>query len=179
LAEDNVPFTIVIAGDDWLDYRLEEGTLDRFKAVVVAGERGMDARQRGLLDQVARKDRLVTWPDRRRLDELVPAAVVVEGSKDTMVVPRAKPEAGASVVVHLLNRRYDGKRDEMVPQQGLTIRLRRDLFGATPPSGRRFARATMFAPQAEPVELRVDLDDTFITIRVPRLDLWAMIELDV
>ena len=78
------------------------------------------------LDRVAREGRLVVWPDRRRLSELVPAPVVVEGSKETMVVPRIKPEGDAPAVVHLLNRCYDSERDEMVPQRDVTVRLRRD-----------------------------------------------------
>ena len=91
LAEDNVPFSVVIAGDDWLDFRLGAESLDRFKAIVVTGERGMDAKQSDLLRLVARDERLVVWPDRRRLNELVPAPVVVEGSTETMVVPRIRP----------------------------------------------------------------------------------------
>jgi hypothetical protein len=173
LAQDNVPFTIVIAGDDWLDYRLSAEILSPFEAVVVSGERGIDARQGEMLDQVEREGRLVVWPDLDRLNQLVPRSVIVDGSEDTMVVPRIKPIEDAPAVVHLLNRRYDGKRDEMIPQEGLSVRLRRDLF-----AGRRLSKATMVAPQVGPVELDAEIDDTYVTIRVPHLDMWAIVELD-
>ena len=107
------------------------------------------------------------------MSELVPASVVVEGSENTLVVPRIKPARETPAVIHLLNRRYDGERDEMIPQEGLSVRLRRDLY-----DGRRFRKATMFAPQVGPRKLEFDLDDTYASIQIPQLDLWGIIELD-
>ena len=53
--------------------------------------------------------------------------------------------------------------------------------------GRRFSRATLVAPQAEAgeasagessaVELDLDLDDMYVSIEVPQLDLWAVVAL--
>ena len=173
LAERNVPFTVVVAGDNWLDYRLEADRLARFKAVVVPGDLAMDPAQMALIEQVKAEGRLVTWPDQAALERLVPAPVVVEGSEHVGVVPRAIPgDATAPVVVHLLNRRYDGDTDAVVPQENLTLRLRRDLF-----DGRKLATARLHAPDAEPVDLEVDSGEESITIKLPELRLWAIVEL--
>jgi hypothetical protein len=53
LAQANMPFTVVIAGDDWLDYRLSRAQLARFKAVVVPKGAGLDAQQQKLIAQVS------------------------------------------------------------------------------------------------------------------------------
>jgi len=174
LAEQNVPFTVVVAGDEWLDYRLEGDRLARFKAVVVPAELDMDQPQRELLEQVKRDGRLIVWPDPAGLARLVPPPVVVEGSGDVMVVPRAIPgDEQAPAVVHLLNRRYDGEKDAMVPQKEIKVRLRRDLF-----AGREFTKATLHAPRAEPVVLEVTSDGDYTTVKVPELGLWGIVELE-
>jgi len=174
LAEQNVPFTVVAAGDDWLDYRLSGDRLARFKAVVVPAELDMDQVQRELTEQVKGDGRLIVWPDPAGLARLVPSPVVVEGSGDVGVVPRVIPgDQQAPAVVHLLNRRYDGEKDAMVPQKEIKVRLRRDLF-----AGRDFTKATLHAPRAEPVVLEVTSDAEYTTVKVPELSLWGIVELD-
>ena len=173
LAERNVPFTVVVAGDDWLDYRLEAKRLGRFKAVIVPKQLDMDEPQRELIEQVRSDGRLIVWPDQKRLERLVPTPVVVEGSEQVGVVPRAiSGDETSPVVVHLLNRRYDGEKDSMIPQQQFTLRLRCDLLG-----GRRFTRATLHAPKTEPVALELTSDGKYTTVKVPELKLWGIVEL--
>jgi len=110
LAEKNVPFTVVVAGDDWLDYRLDAYRLASFRAVIVPKHLDMDEPERELIEQVRGGGRLIVWPDPKRLDKLVPAPVIVDGSEHVTVVPRAIPDdERAPVVVHLLNRRYGGR----------------------------------------------------------------------
>jgi len=174
LAERNVPFTVVVAGDDWLDYRLVGDRLAQFKAVIVTKDLAVDDEQRKLIDQVEAEGRLVVWPDDQRLEKLVPTPVEVEDSQYVGVVPRAIPgDDAAPMVVHLLNRQYDGERDGTVPQTGFTVRLRGDLFG-----GRRFTKATLYAPKEDPTELPVSTDQQRTVVTVPKLDLWAMLILD-
>ncbi len=103
---------------------------------------------------------------------LVPSPVVVEGPGRVGASPRAVPgDAAAPAVIHLLNRDYDGSKDAVVPQQDLVLRVRRDLF-----AGRRFAKATLHAPNARPQELKIAPDDQSTTVHVPKLDLWAIVE---
>jgi hypothetical protein len=76
------------------------------------------------------------------------------------------------VAIHLLNRAYDGAKDAMVAQRGLTLRLRADLFG-----GRTFSKATLHTPKAQPAALALSSDRATTTVKVPELELWAIIEL--
>ena len=173
LAVGNVPFTVVIAGDDWLDYRLDGGRLAKFKAVIVTKDLKTDRSRQASLAQARRDGRLVEWPNRQRLETLVPRPVTVEGSEHVTAVARVIPgDADAPAVVHLLNRRYDGAKDAMVGQAEITLRLRRDLF-----AGREFAKATLHAPKAEPVSLKVTSGAEYTTVKVPKLELWAILEL--
>jgi hypothetical protein len=173
LARANVPFTVLVAGDDWLAHRLDAAALRRVRAVVLPKTFTVDAAQQKLLDRVAADGRLVTWPDRAKLAKLVPAPVTVEGADRVWAVPRAIPgDRTGPVVVHLLNRNYDAAKDAVVEKRNVALRLRRDLFG-----GRKLTRATAHAPRAEPVRLKVASDREHVRLTVPRLGLWAIVEL--
>jgi len=173
LASQNVPFGVVIAGDDWLPYRLDAERLAQFKAVVVTDDTDLDPEQKKLLDRVDAVGRLVRWPDKKHLAELVPPPATIEGSTQVWAVPRAIPgDPKAPAVVHLLNRAYDAAKDSMIPQRDLTVRLRRDLF-----AGRAFSKAVLHAPKAQPLPLELASAPDSITIRVPALDLWGIVEL--
>ena len=176
LAARNVPFTVVVAGDDWLDYRLDAGQLARFRAVIVPKDHdrsAIDAAQKQLLEKVRAEGRLVVWPDDERLAKLVPAPVVVDGSDQVAVFPRVRTAAGAApAVVHLLNRRYDGASDAMVPQESFTVRLHRELF-----AGRTFTKTVLHAPKEPAQTLEVTTDGPYLAVKVPRLVLWGILEL--
>jgi len=173
LAAGNVPFRMVIAGDDWLPYRLDAASLQSFRAVVVPKDTALDAAQQKVIDQVAAEGRLVTWPDAKKLAQLVPAPVTVEGSEHVWAVPRAIPgDAAAPAVVHLLGRQYDADADAVVPQKDLTLHLRRDLFG-----GRAFKQAKLHVPEAEPVSLELRSDAEQTTVKIPQLGLWGIVEM--
>ena len=174
LAERNIPFTIVVAGDDWLpDYRLTAEQLSAFRAVVVPPDLTLDAEQQTLLDAVQADGRLVVWPDDDLLEKRLPAPITVAGSEQVAVVPRAIPDdPAAPVVVHLVNRQYDGQADTMVPQRDLTIRLRADLF-----PGRTFDQAVLHAPDQDPQPTALQLKDGYLQLTVPQLDLWTLVEL--
>lgn len=176
LAERNIPFTVAVAGDDWLDYRLEADRLSQFQAVVVAADFAkspIDNAQKRLLDQVRAAGRLVVWPDDKSLSRLVPPPIVVEGTNEIMAVPRAHGnDRRAPAVIHLLNRRYDGAKDAAVATDSLVLRLHSGLF-----DGRKFKQAVIHAPASDPLRLKVAAEKEGLVVRVPRLDLWAIVEL--
>jgi hypothetical protein len=176
LAERNVPFAVVIAGDDWLPQRLGDEQLLHSLAVIVPADFSkspIEDAQKTSIDKVKAAGRLVVWPDDKSLARLVPPPILVEGEKDVMAAPRARADdPSAPAVVHLLNRRYNGQKDATIPLENFTLRLRRDLFG-----GRKFTKAVMHAPKSEPTALKVAADGEIATVRIPRLDLWGIVEL--
>src|SRR5208283_1752596 len=125
LAQRSLPFSIVIAGDDWLPYRLDARGLSKFQAVIVAKDPAMDETQKALLDQLSAEGRLVVWPDDQLLAKLVPPPLVIEGTDQVLAVPRAIPgDEAAPLVIHLLNRQYDAQHDALLPQKSFVVRLR-------------------------------------------------------
>ena len=173
LAERNTPFKVVVAGDDWLDYRLDAHRLDRFKAVIVSKDLVMDGGQRKLIEKIQADNRLVIWPGQSKLDALVPPCVQIEGTDKVLVVVRARPDdARAPLVIHLLNCGYDREKDTMVPLTEFRLRLRQDLLGK-----RKFTEAQLHSPRSHPVPLKIQSDEDHTIVTIPGVDLWAIVEL--
>ena len=173
LAGRNLPFSIVVAGDDWLPYRLDARELSKFQAVIVAKDPAMDGTQKALLDQLSAEGRLVVWPNDQLLAKLVPPPVVIEGTDQVLAVPRAIPGDEASpLVIHLLNRQYDAQHDTVVPQKAFVVRLRPVLLGSRP-----IAKAILHEPKNDARPLKVTSSDGAIAIEVPRVELWGILEL--
>jgi hypothetical protein len=171
LALANVPFRLVLAGDDWMTDRLEADDLAGLKALIYTEPTFLDERQQAVLDAAA--DVRVLWPDSARLAQLAPPMVEVAGADNVTVVPRAKPGDGrAPFVCHLVNRNYVLETDSAAPQREFVVRLSDDLFGAP------IAGATLYAPGREPVVLAVDRADGAIRLTIPELDLWAVVALE-
>ena len=172
LAEMNVPFRVVAAGDKWIPQRLDAGELGKLRAVIVADDLFLDAEQQAALDAV--KSRVVRWPDEKdRLQELAPPAAVVDGAEQVTVVPRVKPDdPAAPVVVHLCNRNYDLESDAMVVQRDFRVWLAGSLLG------RGVSKATLHAPGAGPVDLDFRATGGGVEVTVPELDLWGIVVLE-
>lgn len=165
LAERNLPFEVVIAGDDWLPNRLNP-QLTTYDAVIAPPGLAMDESQHKVIDAVEKAGRLVRWPDDERLDELVGNPIHVEGTEDVMVVARELSSGSAApAVVHLQNRRYDGDADAVIARENFTLRLNAKLFQR---SG--FRKANLYAPRSAPVELEFTSDADGVRVKIPRLD---------
>jgi len=172
LARANVPFQMLLAGDDWLPNRLTEEALEGLKAIVVTEPLHLDDEQQAALDGA--KDRLVAWGDMERLEELVPRQVGITGAESITAIPREVPgDAERPFVVHLVNRNYDGEADAMVRQGPFTLALRRSLL-----DGADVVKATMHCPGQEPVELALKHTADGVEATVPALDLWGIVALE-
>jgi hypothetical protein len=172
LARANVPFRLLLAGDDWMDDRLAAAHLADLSAIVVTEPLMLDEQQQAVLD--AARDRVVTWPDEQRLAELLPAPIALEGAENVTVIPRAVPgDDSKPFVCHLLNRDYVGETDSMTPQSDFRLTLARSLF-----AGAAISKAILCAPEREPLELQFTQSDEHLEVQVPELDLWGVLRLD-
>ena len=171
LARANVPFRLLLAGDDWMDQRLGMEDIADLRAIVVTEPLMLDEEQEAILE--AAKDRLVTWPDKGRLSELVPPQIKLEGAENITVIPREVPHSPTSpFVCHLLNRNYDAEADSVQKQRHFKLTLSRSLL-----PGPKIDKVTLYAPQKEPVEIQVAQTDEDLTVTVPELGLWAILTL--
>ena len=95
-ARNNVPFSLALAGDDWLDARLTPEKLAPYRAIIVAGSTSLDIPQQAALDQASAQGRVIRWDlksglDRSTLQKLIPSQIEFPGGENIVAVPRAIP----------------------------------------------------------------------------------------
>ena len=158
----NIPFTVAVAGDDWLDYRRTRAS-ERIQGRC-RDEGRRHGRPSACIDRQAPGRRPPgDVADEARLDKLVPTPVQIEGTDQVMAVVRAVPgDQRSPLAVHLLNRRYDRQKDGMVPLAAFGLRLRQDVLGE-----RRITQALLHSPRSKPVPTEVRHDKDSVVIKIP------------
>ncbi len=170
LSRANIPFRMVVAGDEWVADHLLEADLSAFRALVRFEPSHLDEEQEAKLREAG--PRLLTYRSAADLQERLGGDIWVNGASGVFVLPRHRPEDDSRpIVCHLLNANYDMDRDSYEIQRDLELRISAGLLG------RAFSRATLYAPGIAPqlVPCRSDGDGTTVTI--PELRMWGVLQL--
>lgn len=172
LTRKNIPFRIIVAGDEWLPVTPAGKDVAALKALVIAKPVAASLARHAWLEKAIGKT--VEWPEEKRLSELVPRQVAVTGAVNVTVLPRAKPhDPQAPIVCHLLNGNYLPQSDSMQPLEDFSVTLDDSLLGP------RAAAVTLLAPGGEAMPCSMVRNGSRVSIRVPRLDLWALLRMDL
>lgn len=171
LSRGNVPFRIIVAGDDWVDDRLLEADLSSFRAVVRFEPSYLTEEQEAKLK--AAGDRLITWSGASDLINRAGHSVRMAGADNISVQIRQQPDrVDAPVICHLLNSNYDIESDTFETVRNLKLTIAGGLLGRT------FSRATLYAPEESPREIHCGVIDADTVVRLPSMELWAIVRLE-
>ncbi len=169
LADANVPFRVLLAGDAAVRAPLTSEELDACGILVSPSADRLAAADRDLLE--ARP--LLPWTDGATIAGALERPVRVMGASDLWALPRRNPETG-SVVIHLVNRDYDPGTNDVRPVVGSSLRV--DPALAPPGTD----RATLYAagPNAmDPVVIPLQIEKGLLSASLPELGLWTLMEL--
>jgi len=175
LTHENIPFRLVIAGDDWWPRDLDQKELESLDVVVKTSDaKHLDPAQQAVLDTVS--DHVIWWSDMPNLFDWFPREITIEASNVT-VLPRAKPnDPSAPFICHLVNRNYEASTDSMIVQEDFALTLADSLLGS-PITG-----ATYYEPGESPIALisrrEVKSVSNGVTINIPHLEHWGVLQLD-
>ncbi|MXX51215.1 MAG: hypothetical protein F4Z39_09345 [Chloroflexi bacterium] len=170
LSRANIPFRLLVAGDDWVADRLLNADLTAYRAIVRFKQTGLNARQEEKLRSAGEK--LLTYSEPEDLLSQLDTDIEITGAVNISALPRYKPgDKGATIVCHLLNANYDFDTDKYKPARDFDLRLESRLLNRT------FTNAWLYAPgvEARKIACRADSQATIIT--VPELEMWAIVQL--
>ena len=171
LSAGNVPYRLIVAGDDWVDDQLLATDLSQFRAVVRFEPSHLNAAQEAYLSSAACP--LVTWSTLDNLLETVGRDIQVAGADNLSVLPRMQPEKPNSpLICHLLNSNYDPESDSFLEQSDVKLTIDEGLLG------RVYSSATLFTPGDEPVTLECLASAKATTVTIPSLYMWAILKLE-
>ncbi len=92
----------------------------------------------------------------------------LKAEESVWVFPRRKGRG--KVVVHLVNTDYEPDTDTVRPRSDLEIRIPSELAAC------RFGKVMLHGVGVDPVELSARRDGDCLVLRVPRLDIWGVVE---
>ncbi|MCY4022129.1 MAG: hypothetical protein OXF32_01635 [Anaerolineaceae bacterium] len=171
LTHANIPARLLVAGDGMLPDQLATADLDAFQAVVRFEPSPLTEEQETRLQRAS--DRLHTFRSTEALLATLERPLTLEGAAGIVAVPRHQPQdPGAPAIVHLLNTNYDAEGDAYHEQREFTLVLKHWLYG------REFSGARLHAPGEPAQALDCVNDDDETRVRVSRLDMWAILELE-
>ena len=171
LSQANLPYRIIVAGDEWIKDDLLEADLSSYRAVVRFEPSHLSAEQEAKLQSA--RDRLVTWSGAADLLAKVGRDVAVGGAENISVLPRHQPDAqNAPLIVHLLNSNYDPDGDRFETVRDLRLSIARSMLK------RSFSSAALYAPGRAPVVVDCQGTDEETSIIVPELGMWSILKLE-
>ncbi len=170
LSAANIPFRIIVAGDDWIRDRLLAADLSAYRAVVRFAPSYLSEEQEAKLASIS--NRLVTWSGLDELMDNVDSFVEVIGADNLSVHLRHQPGvADSPLLCHLINSNYDPQTDAYQTLQCVELTIAESMLGRT------FSKATLYRPGHEPVclDCRAGCDSS---VTIPYMDMWAILQLE-
>ena len=166
LSRANVPFHLIVAGDDWVEDRLMNADL------------ALTALSCALNRLTCRRNRKASWHRRatgslrgraRAICSIASGrAMSVSGADNISVQLRHLPnQPKAPVICHLLNSNYDLISDAFLSLRDVELTIAGDLLD------REFTRATLYAPGESPREVNCSTAGSDTTVSLPTMDMWG------
>ena len=170
LSRANVPFHIIVAGDEWVDDQLLHSDLSPYRAVARFEPSYLTANQEAKLKTAG--DSLVAWSGASDLLNNVGRDIRISGAEKVSVQLRHQPtEVDAPLICHLLNSNYDIESDCYESLRDIELTISGSLLDRT------FSRAMLYAPEEPPREIACRTIDSDTVLTVPQMNMWAIITL--
>jgi hypothetical protein len=172
LHDANIPCGLAVAGDGWLKRELTRAELDRFQLVVIPGDAAPEGHQAAVIEDAKKRGKAIAWTNVEDIRKRVEPLVLVSGAEPVWALPRQKPDQpGTPTVIHLLNQDYNAGHDVVCRKSGFTVFLADKITG-----GRPATKVTLCTIGQEPRSLPVARVEGGITVTIPELDLWAVLQ---
>ena len=181
LMAQNIPFKLLIAGDDWWPKYLTDSeqtkTLDELDVIVTTDFNGTKL-ENGQDTQLTKfSDKMVNWPNVADIVKLLPNESTVDVT-NVALFPRENPALNTSMenaprVLHLVNRDYNADTAKLNTKVNLTVTVSDGLYQGVD-SG--FVGAAYSQAGQETIHLAISYKDGVTRVLVPELKSWGLIE---
>jgi hypothetical protein len=170
----HIPTALVLKEDKRLRFSTPLEKLDEYDLLLVPEGSLTEEPLNELFESALEKGKLMEWTGMDALVTKMDPQVKLTGGEKVWTLPRQKDsEKGPELVIHLLNQDYDPKNDLMNGKSNLDLFVSQELSGGQPAGS-----AWIYSPGSRPVELEVEQAAGGARIKVPELNLWAIVKID-
>ncbi len=165
LAQANISYRLMVAGDEIVDHPLRAQDLDKATVLLIPERNEFLPADKRLIEGLSREKHIY-----KKLDDALTAvkpAVNIQAKGTVRVLPRVKP---GNAVIHLLNYNYEPADDDVAPQRDVHIRINLKALGL-----QKVRSCRWVTPEAErTVSLPFENEEVI----VPELGLWGLLVLE-
>lgn len=171
---ENIPTALVLMEDKQLRFSTPAEQLEEYDLLLVPEGSPTEEPLNELIETARQKGKLMEWTGTDELVSRIDPQVRLMGGEKVWTLPRRKDsENGNELVIHLLNQDYDAANDLMNGKTHMDLFVSRDLTGDNPAGS-----AWFYSSNKGPMELEVEQAEDGAWIRVPELDLWAIVKIE-
>jgi len=183
LARMNIPFDVLIAGDEILQQNLSDYNLAKYKTLLVLRDGQLTPEDRNALDTFENEGGKVLY-DLSALDSL--PKIDVQPENKVRVTLRSSSDQSRPYVAHLLNTDYDLSRDSCDIKKDFTVRIPKKLLRNKEITSVQYVRPNTWGPKLpnivtremqsfQDVQLSHSMTGNYFEIKVPYLDIWGIL----
>jgi hypothetical protein len=174
----NVPFGVVVAGNEWVPNRLSPEDAMRFELLLLPDPVKTDAAQQKVVENWKSRKAAISVSPKDEVGELLAGRVdplaSLESKSRVWLFPRAIPGSKtAPAVCHLVNWDYDAGKNHATPQKDVKIRLRGKLTGDSP-----VTKVTYHTIGEPPQPLAFAARENAVHVTVPEVELWGVVTME-
>lgn len=181
LMEQNIPYKLVVAGDDWWPKSLtdadQSAAMDQYDVIVKTNFNGIPLDNEQATKLASYGSKVVTWPDVASINSLLPSEMSVSAA-NVALFPRENPNLAsmdnAPRVMHIVNRDFNSGTKRMNAKNNFTVTIKDSLYSNVSAG---FVGAAYSQAGQEPVHLDVSYSNGVTTVSVPNLNNWGILEL--
>jgi len=182
LMEQNIPYKLLIAGDDWWPKYLtdadQSNAMDNFSVIVKTDFNGITLDTAQLTKLNSYSSKVVNWPDTAPFYKLLPKEMSVDAAQ-VALFPRENVDLittmdNAPRIMHVVNRDYNAGTSSLNTKNNLTITINDSLYTDVS-SG--FVGATYSQAGQAAIHLDISYVNGITSVKVPTLASWGIIEL--
>ncbi len=170
LADINVCFEVIIAGDDWIDDNLKPGILKKFEALIIPEPSELSESQKNILRnwEITNNKKVIYVKSISNMKNLLEPSIVVKDVQNVWVLPRINQNR--PMVFHILNRNYDDKSDTVVPIKDVEIVIKPPLF-----PGEFVDSIRLLSPVEGENQFTFNIINKEFHIRISKLGMWSLL----
>lgn len=171
LHDANIPVSLAVRGDDWLQFETQPEALAGIAQLVVPSRLFGSNDLPAFAQRFKEEGSLVIAEDSSQIPDLLAPPIEINGAAGVWTLPRVAQKDGKEhLVIHLLNQDYLEATDEMVVKQSFELRIQKDFWPAAKNLGVNY-----YTPGGEVFQLETIENNNSITVTVPTLDVWGIV----
>lgn len=170
LADKNLFFSVVIAGDDWIEDRLKTENLSNYEDIIIPEPSELDDSQKSVIEkwESDKNKKAFYVKSVNDIDNInLKSTVEVIGRQNIWVLPRMRPDG--SVVCHILNRNYDESVGFVKNIENVNIIINEPSFYD------KFRSVKLISPDIDQVKFDYKIDNGKLNVHVSNLGMWSLL----